>query len=329
MLSLMNFFSMFFQLIDFHSTPKHLGVIMSEWTNISTCRPSIFTRNSSECHNLPYDFVTFSFSINLILGFPANCYILWLIMKEMIRGQSLEVFVFNTSLVEVIFNFSFPFVIKLYFFNCPNCKHVIIGFGMILLVGRPLFQTCICVERYLGVLHPVTFLKLKPIKYRITIAVIGWILIISSSIVVRLGLIDIYELLMPQYFAFLIMEVFSCLMVLKALKRPGPGDDVKKRDGMNRDKVKAFWIIQIVLVSLVLTYTPVTISLVLYYILDFKKFLVWWSFCICTGVMLGFVQPFLYLKRVNKMCLCFSDLKMCSWGKLLDFLFHNMFQNKH
>ncbi len=88
-----------------------------------------------------------------------------------------------------------------------------------------------------------------------------------------LGLIDMYKLLMPQYFAFLIMEVFSCLMVLKALKRPGPGDDVKKRDGMNRDKVKAFWIIQMVLVSLVLTYAPLTISLVLYYILDFKKFL--------------------------------------------------------
>ncbi len=78
---------------------------MSEATNISTCHVSIFAKNSSECHNLPLYFITFSFSINLILGFPANCYILWLIMKEMIRGQSLEVFFFNTSLVEVTFIF--------------------------------------------------------------------------------------------------------------------------------------------------------------------------------------------------------------------------------
>ncbi len=239
---------------------------MTEETNSSQCMLSFFARNSSEYHSLSFHFIVFSCSINLILGFPAHCYILWLIMKEMIRGQSLEVFIFNTSLVEVIFNFCFPFVIKQYFFNCPNCKYVTISFGMIVLVGHPLFQTCICVERYLGVLHPVTFLKLKPMKYRIIIAVIGWILIISSSIVVMLGLIDMYKLLMPQYFAFLIMEVFSCLMVLKALKRPGPGDDVKKRDGMNRDKVKAFWIIQMVLVSLVLTYAPLTICLVLYYI---------------------------------------------------------------
>ncbi len=292
---------MYFQL-----TSRHLGVIMSEVTNISTCKLSIFARNSSECLNLPFPFVTFSISINLILGFPAHCYILWLIMKEMIRGQSLEVFFFNTSLVEVLFNFFFPFLIKHYFFHCSNCKTVALGFGLFLLVGRPLFQTCICVERYLGVLHPVTFLKFKPIKYRIIISVIGWILIICSCLLTTMGVVDIFDLLLPQYLVFFIMEMFTCLMVLKALRRPGPGDDVKQRDGVNRDKVKAFRIIQIVLVSSLLTYGPVVISLLLYYVLDYKTFLVCWSSCFCSGIMLGFVQPLLYLKRVSKVCLCFG-----------------------
>ncbi len=272
---------------------------MSEVTNISTCHVSIFAKNSSECHNLPYYFITFSFATNLILGFPAHCYILWLIMKEMIRGQSLEVFVFNTSLTEVIFNFSFPFVIKQYFYNCSNCRYATIILGLVVLLGRPLFQTCICVERYLGVLHPVTFLKLKPMKYRITITVIGWVFIICSCSLVTLEVTDMHNLL-------LIIKVFTCLMVLKALRRPGPGDDIKKRDGVNRDKVKAFRIIQIVLVSSELTYGPVAISLVLNYILDYNMFLMSWSVCMCSGVMLGFVQPFLYLKRIKKVCLCFG-----------------------
>lgn len=279
---------------------------MSEAINISACKPSIFAKNSSECHNLPYDFVAFSFSVNLILGCPANCYVLWLSMKDMIRGKSFDVFTFNTSLVEVLFNFAYPLVIKQYFFNCPNCKYVTLTFGMILLIGRPLFQTCICMERYLAVLHPMTFLKFKPLKYRITVSALGWILIISSSLVIKLGHADMYQLLMPQYVTFLIMGVFSCLMILKALRRPGPSDDVKKKDGVSQDKIKASRIIQIVLVSSVLTYAPITASLILYYILEFNTFLLWWAYFMCSGVMLGFVQPFLYLKRASKVCLCFS-----------------------
>ncbi|KAJ8397590.1 hypothetical protein AAFF_G00438660 [Aldrovandia affinis] len=33
---------------------------------------------------------------------------------------------------------------------------------------RPsLFQCCICVERYLAVLHPLTFLRYRPLRYRV------------------------------------------------------------------------------------------------------------------------------------------------------------------
>ncbi len=38
------------------------------------------------------------------------------------------------------------------------------GFAM---TGHPLFQCLICVERYLAVVHPVTFLKFKPLRYRV------------------------------------------------------------------------------------------------------------------------------------------------------------------
>lgn len=93
-------------------------------------------------------------------------------------------------------------------------------------------------------------------------------------------------------------------MVLKALLRPGPGDDIKKRNGVNRDKLKAFWIIVMVLVSSVLTYGPSTISLVLYYFIDSERFLWSWTVSMCLGLMSGFVQPILYLKRVGKLPFC-------------------------
>lgn len=279
---------------------------MSELTNISTCGKSIFSRNSSECLILHFHVIAFTFGINLVIGFPAHCYILWLITKEMIRGQSLEVFIFNSSLTEVIFNISYPFLIKQYFFKCSGCKSITLGFALMLLVSRPLFQTFICVERYVGVLHPVTFLKFKPMKYRIVIAIIGWILIICSCILPNTGVIYFSDLVMPQYFVFLITEVFCCVMVLKALRRPGPGDEVKKRDKANQDKVKAFRIIQIVLLSSVLSYGPMAFCLLLSYILDHKMFATSLSVSFCSGIMLGFVQPTLYLKRVIKVRLCFG-----------------------
>ncbi len=257
--------------------------------------------------------------------------ILWLIMKEMIWGQSLEVFVFNTSLVEFTFNFSYAFIIKQYFFKCSDCKSITSGSALVLLVGRPLFQTCICVERYVGVLHPLTFLKFKPMKYRLVIAAIGWILIICSCILTNRGVVYFSDLLMPQYLAFLITEVFSCLMVLKALRCPGPGDDVKKRDGVNRDKVKAFQIIQIVLVSSVLTYSPLFIGLLLYYILDHKMFVVSLSVSFCTGVMLGFVHPLLSKELAKCVFVwaftsfiepCVAELKMWDFYNLLLFFRH-------
>ncbi len=273
-------------------------------TNTSTCAPSIFSANSSSCYVIPTYFIAVSFSINMVLSLPANGYILWLSVKEMIQGQSTEIFIFNAALVEVVFCSSYVFIIQQYFFNCTHCKFGIYFPGLLLLVGRPLFQSCTCVERYFGVLHPVTFLKLKPMKYRIALSIIGWILIVISSFIVSVNIIELHQLVLPELLVFLSIKVFSCLMVLKALKRPGPGDNFKRKEGTNQDKLKAFRIIRIVLASAVLMYGPMIISLVLYYLIDLKRFLLTWSGALCIGVMTGFVHPFLYLKRVGKLPFC-------------------------
>ncbi len=45
----------------------------------------------------------------------------------------------------------------------------------IALTCRPVFQCLISVERYLAVVHPVTFLKFKPLRYRVICSVIVWV----------------------------------------------------------------------------------------------------------------------------------------------------------
>ncbi len=245
-----------------------------------------------------------SLTINMVLGLPANCYILWLSVKEMIQGQSTEIFVFNATLVESVFCISYVFLIRQILFICSDCEFGSLFFGLVLWVGQPLFQSCICVERYVGVQHPVTFLKFKPMKYRIACSAVGWVLIIISCITYTLEVITLYNLLLLEFIFFFAVKVFCCLTVLKALGRPRPGDDVKRRDGVNKDKIKAFRITLMVLVCSVIMYGPNIISLVLYYIIEQEKFLLSWSISLSLGIMLGFGQPFLYLKIVGKLPFC-------------------------
>lgn len=277
---------------------------MLEMTNISTCTVSFFPVNSTISGVLHYYLITTAFGINLVLGLPTNCYVLWLSVKEMIQGQSTKIFIFNGALAEIIFCFALFFAIAEYFFDCIDCRFPVVFFGLVLLIGRPLFLSFICVECYIGVLHPLIFLKLKPMKYRIAISAVGWIIIITSCLIGTTGVIKYYNFLLPQFLFFFLVKLYSCLMVLKALMRPGPGDDVKQRNGVNLDKIKAFRMILFLLVSASLTYGPLFVSLVLYHILDLEKFLLSWSISLAFGIMLGIIYPVLHLKRIGKLPFC-------------------------
>ncbi|CAM4675513.1 unnamed protein product [Leuciscus chuanchicus] len=186
-------------------------------------------------------------------------------MKEMIRGQSFEVFVFNTSLIEVIFNFCYVFIIKQYFFNCSNCVYVTNTLGMLLLaLKRP---------------GPGEDVKKKDRVKRDKVKAFQIIQIVLVSSVVTYAPMVIFAfsfgtnlvlglpahcyilwLSMKEMIRGQSLEVFVFnTSLIEALKRPGPGEDVKKKDRVNRDKVKAFQIIQIVLLSSVVTYAPMAI----------------------------------------------------------------------
>ncbi|XP_016372333.1 proteinase-activated receptor 3-like [Sinocyclocheilus rhinocerous] len=195
---------------------------MLERTNISAYRESLFSVNNTIFNDLHSFFITTAFGINMVLGLPANCYILWLSMKEMIQGQSTKIFNVNGALAEIFFCFAVCFAIAEYFFDCIDCRLPLVFLGQLVLLGRPLFLSCICVERYVGVIHPLIFLKLKPMKYRIALCAVGWIFIISSSVIGTTGAIRHYNLILPELLFFFFVKLYSCLMVLKALMRPGP-----------------------------------------------------------------------------------------------------------
>jgi hypothetical protein len=248
---------------------------------------------------------TASFAINIILGLPTNVYILWLIVTEAgteVGGtMASEVFFLNLAVTEVLFSLSAIF----YFIRLHDPSVVVLYFMSFsygfLFTGRPLFQSCICVERYLAVVHPVVFLKYKPLRYRVGCCGVVWLMVLGSCLFFvlvneRSVLFNVYwgEVLM-----LFLLKLFCCLSVLRALKRPGPGEG--EREGRNDMKMRAFRIILIITVAMIVNYLPYEVFIPLKGCLTDGDFLLASNICFIINVITGLVQPLLYLHRAGKL----------------------------
>ncbi|KAK3572627.1 hypothetical protein QTP86_001127 [Hemibagrus guttatus] len=96
--------------------------------------------------------------------------------------------------------------------------------------GRPLIQTCICIEQYLAVIHPVTFLRYKAIKYRIAAAVAVWFMSVGYALYYINTVAFPDPVINCLYIFALVVISFCCVSVLHALKHPGPGDTRNQAD---------------------------------------------------------------------------------------------------
>ena len=178
-------------------------------------------------------------------GLPLNVYVVWLILRGAGSGIGPEFFTLNLALTDILFFTGY--LMMPFFFFCPNplAKVVDFFFGFIV-TGHPLFQTCICVERYLAVLHPVLFLKYKPLRYRLTCSGIIWLMVLMTCMVFVL-VEDIIHIFWPTlYLILFVVMSFCCLAVLRGLCKPGPGEGERGRNGANQVKMKAFRIISVI-----------------------------------------------------------------------------------
>ncbi|KAJ8000540.1 hypothetical protein DPEC_G00181170 [Dallia pectoralis] len=243
--------------------------------------------------------------INVVLGFPTNVYVLWLIVTGQGGTITSDFFVLNLAVSEILSSIS-----NMMFITSGQLGlAVLVKFGQFFagftLYGRPLFQSCICVERYLAVIHPVTFLKYKPLRYRVGCSGVVWVLVIGSCF----EYMFVESVFACKYYAmtfnlvlFSVM-VFCCLAVLRALKRPGPGDREGDgdREGTNNMKLRAFRIISTIMVAMVLMYLPLVLLLTIYHYLDPTDYCFGMSICFSIIIIGGFVQPLLYLHRAGKL----------------------------
>lgn len=119
------------------------------------------------------------FIINIVLGLPASMCVMWLILAGP-GDKAAEIFSLNQAncaiaicIANVIWliaiNTTISSVAKLTF-----VWYIRFSFGFHF-SGCQLFTSCVCLECYLAIVQPVTFLKYKSLRYRLAGTIISWL----------------------------------------------------------------------------------------------------------------------------------------------------------
>ncbi|KAJ8000843.1 hypothetical protein DPEC_G00184600, partial [Dallia pectoralis] len=112
-----------------------------------------------------------------LLGTPALFWCLWI---SLIEGTSeglkpTQIFSMNLFMVELLFCVQSLLQVIYQRFLPQNMLFQVVAFLYnIALICRPLFQTCICVERYMAVVQPVAFIKYRLRRYRMGTSTLIW-----------------------------------------------------------------------------------------------------------------------------------------------------------
>ncbi len=142
--------------------------------------PDAYTNSTTPSTNQTDYLEICVFTFNLVFGLLTHSYVLWLIVMGARSKIASEFFILNLSVCEIgnCVNSLFYILSKVF-----SCLFTLVTFLQGLAVaGRPLFQSLMCVERYLAVVHPVTFLKYKPLRYRVICCTAAWIIALGACL---------------------------------------------------------------------------------------------------------------------------------------------------
>lgn len=235
--------------------------------NLSSVNPQLYS--NMKCLLITpssYIFVSFNFA-NIILLLPLCILVLYHGVQQWSQRRST-----SSAATTMTHCDSFTYhvvIIKLIgvvacFLNCFGIYWVnlsIIEAGALCLYftwyGQIFFDILTCMERYLAVVHPTTYLSLRNergVRIRNVTIFCAWMLSFVAFVAVIINsafaAVDFFLLVVS-----LIITTFCSLSVLCVLTHPGPGERERKRERVHKSKLRAFYTILIILAMLVLRFT--------------------------------------------------------------------------
>ncbi|XP_035849445.1 uncharacterized protein LOC118493511 [Sander lucioperca] len=212
----------------------------------------------------PSSFIFFAYSItNILLLLPVCILVLYLGLQRWRRHRSTSAtattshsdsFTYHMVTMELLGVFGYTLCCCGIYGDHVNLFFVGFFLWSFNWYGEIFFHILTCVERYLAVVHPVTYLSLRGERgIRIRNISIGCVWLLSSG---ATGL-SFDTVLLVMDFSLLIVSLFiisfCSLSVLCVLIRPGPGEQGGDRERVDQSKQRAFYTIMAILVVLLLT----------------------------------------------------------------------------
>lgn len=145
-------------------------------------------RNASTCvidSSVERNFYPTVYSLFFIVGFPANClslYVAWMLIRH---GSSMAVYLFNLSISDLLYTISLPVWIELAMKRHVDdtlCSLVAVVMYNSFYLGSGLL-CCISVDRYLAVVYPLYFHRVREVRTAVLVSIVVWTLEISIHII--------------------------------------------------------------------------------------------------------------------------------------------------
>ncbi|XP_014823429.1 PREDICTED: uncharacterized protein LOC106903905 [Poecilia mexicana] len=173
--------------------------------------------------------------------------------------------------------------------------------------GLVLFHLLTCLERYLAVVHPIAYMHVRDavrVRIRNISSAVVWLLSCSGMVMAwqyypDYPLVPMFSLLGVAIFGMLL----CCVLVLRALVRPGPGQEGGKKQNIDQSKKRAFQMIMAITGALILRSVGLLfwLGLVDFETTDRQGLCIFIDLGIWLTAPSSLVLPFLFLHRAGKL----------------------------
>ncbi|XP_051887365.1 P2Y purinoceptor 1-like [Pristis pectinata] len=162
---------------------------MSSLSAVSLVPASIQLNQTAECEVnkiFQYKFLSITYAVVFLVGFSTNSLVLACLCLRRRKWVSGNLFVFNLALADLLYVITLPFFVVYYaghgrwIFGKGVCRISRLAFHLNL-YGSIGFLTCISVQRYLGIVHPMKVLGRWKTRHSALISLLVWALVLIQT----------------------------------------------------------------------------------------------------------------------------------------------------
>lgn len=238
----------------------------------------------------------------VLISLPTNGWVLSLMVSSpLFWTDRMDLFAFHLVSTELLFAFVELLIMIAFLFSSPTILKIMVQIAEGIVLARNNFQMSICVECFLAVVHPVMYVKYKPLRYRIRFCCLIWLqslLITVIQIHLTAPKLTLFSIYVSTFVYSFVVNSFCCLSVLRTLKQPSPGEGEKVESSII--KKRAFNIVLIFQVITILSYVPQICVYVLSEEINHGILCVFQALSYCMMVWLGVIYPVVYLCKAEK-----------------------------